>query len=227
MKEQYIKKITNKIINNIDDITVEEAKIISRRAELTNILLQEVVKQKKPEVLVKCDENIGEALLRNKEVCALYVGFVAASSLKSLQSGFATMAPMLLLNPEDIEMCRKYYEYYMDFSNFIYASNGPDEEDIFFLLDTGRYDLFDKINKVPSKPISAAAYNRFTKEYPEATKSFVFITDYLFNNGLTDNLTIKELIDYYNSLTLFKSGHSTIKDKCFRIIMEKMLKKCF
>ena len=222
MKEQYIKKIANKIINNIDDITVEEARIISRRAELTNILLQEVVKQKKPEVLVKCDENIGEALLRNKEVCALYVGFAAASSLKSLQSGFATMAPMLLLNPEDIEMCRKYYEYYMDFSNFIYASNGPDEEDIFFLLDTGRYDLFDKINKVPSKPISAAAYNRFTKEYPEATKSFVFITDYLFNNGLTDNLTIKELIDYYNSLTLFKSGHSTIKDKCFRIIMEKM-----
>ena len=42
MKEQHIKKITNKIINNIDDITVEEAKIISRRAELTNILLQEV-----------------------------------------------------------------------------------------------------------------------------------------------------------------------------------------
>ena len=42
MKEQYIKKIANKIINNIDDITVEEVKIISRRAELTNILLQEV-----------------------------------------------------------------------------------------------------------------------------------------------------------------------------------------
>ena len=42
MKEQYIKKIANKIINNVDDITVEEARIISRRAELTNILLQEV-----------------------------------------------------------------------------------------------------------------------------------------------------------------------------------------
>ena len=224
MNAAYIETIRNKIINNPGKLLDEELSFIGVVPELTVLLVQELVKQKEAVIAEETTYIIEEKLLDvipediKEEFWTMALGYSSATSLSLKPDEFESFLPMLNLEPSSIE---KYKE------QFIISIQNPnleiskyyrlEEEGIILLLDNKRYDLFDQINQIPKQMISDDTYNRFINEYPDKEKDFLFITDYKYRHSMFDDITIEELISYYE----FASDN---KNDCLQLIIDRLNK---
>lgn len=221
MHTEYIEKIKNKIIEHINNLTEEEIDFIVSAPELLHLLIHEIVRQNsyyKAWQLMQNDshinipEDIKEDFFTLAEAYNISLNLVVDQDMP-FEGGD---------NSRITERSRQLMIALLKGDSFKIGDNiDIDDEKIIFLLNNKIYHRFDEINKIPSATISDETYNKFINEYPNKNKNFLFIIDYKIKKGLLEDISIEDLMRYFN----YRKGEYSEPSKNQMIALRKVVEE--